>query len=133
MVTLFIFKGNIAKFYAGDDTEYKKIIVKIFAWECLDIVFSGLSGASNSIFYGFGKTKITSIMSMINLFIFRLPTLILLMYVVKMNYEACGVAMFTSNTMAGIITGGLCLIFMLRLDKKDKYRLLFKDEDKIVE
>ncbi|MCR5349718.1 MAG: hypothetical protein K6E20_01860 [Acholeplasmatales bacterium] len=126
LITLFILKSQVASFFAGNDEEYKEYIVTIFRWECLDVFFTGIAGASNAIFYGFGKTKITSSMSMVNLFGFRLPTLMLLMYVVKMNYEACGVAMFVSNTAAGIITFLLCLVFMLRIEKNNKYKGLFE-------
>lgn len=125
VIVLFILKENIAGFFAGDDEEYRTIIVAIFKWECLDVFFTGLSGASNAIFYGFGKTRITSVMSMVNLFGFRLPTLMILMYGVKMNYEACGIAMFVSNTLAGIITFSLCLAFMLKIKKNPKYESLF--------
>jgi len=129
LIILFILKGNVAGFFAGNDEEYRTIIVNIFKWECIDVFFTGISGASNSIFYGFGRTRVTSIMSMVNLFGFRLPTLMILMYGVKMNYEACGIAMFVSNTLAGIITFSLCLIFMLRLKNNYKYKSLFIDND----
>ena len=71
VIILFILKNNVAGFFAGGDEEYRKIIVEIFKWECLDVFFTGIAGASNAIFYGFGKTRITSIMSMVNLFGFR--------------------------------------------------------------
>ena len=129
VITLFILKGNVAGFFAGGDEEYRIIIVEIFKWECIDVFFTGIAGASNAIFYGFGKTKITSVMSMVNLFAFRLPTLMILMYGVKMNYEACGIAMFVSNTLAGIITFSLCLNFMLKMAKKPKYESLFTNKE----
>ena len=129
VITLFILKGNVAGFFAGGDEEYRIIIVEIFKWECLDVFFTGIAGASNAIFYGFGKTRITSVMSMVNLFAFRLPTLMILMYGVKMNYEACGIAMFVSNTLAGIITFSLCLHFMLKMGKNPKYESLFTNKE----
>ena len=129
VITLFLLKSNVASFFSGDDLEYRKIIVEIFKWEILDVFFTGIAGASNAIFYGFGKTRITSIMSMVNLFAFRLPTIMFLMYVVKMNYEACGIAMFVSNTLAGIITFTLCLIFMIKIPKNKKYESLFSNKE----
>jgi len=128
MISLFVLRSNIASFFAPKDLEYQEMISNIFKWECLDIAFTGLSGASCAIFYGFGKTKITSFTSMLNLFGFRLPTIMFLMYVVHMNYEACGVAMFTSNTLTGIITFVWCFIFMKKLNKNPKYKSLFKED-----
>jgi len=129
MTALFISRSSVAGFFAGSDEDYRVIISNIFKWECLDIAFTGLSGASNALFYGFGKTKITSFMSMLNLFGFRLPTIMLLMYVVDMNYEACGIAMFVSNTLAGIITSVWCLYFVLHLKKNHKYEDLFRPHE----
>ena len=129
VIILFLLKGNVAGFFAGGDEEYRIIIVEIFKWEILDVFFTGIAGASNAIFYGFGKTRITSIMSMVNLFGFRLPTLMILMYGVGMNYEACGIAMFVSNTLAGIITFSLCLYFMIRMPKNKKYDSLFINKE----
>ena len=129
VIILFLLKGNVAGFFAGGDEEYRIIIVEIFKWEILDVFFTGIAGASNAIFYGFGKTRITSIMSMVNLFGFRLPTLMILMYGVGMNYEACGIAMFVSNTLAGIITFSLCLYFMIRIPKNKKYDSLFINKE----
>ena len=125
VIVLFLLKEPVAKFFAGNDEEYRVIIVNIFKWEILDVLFTGIAGASNAIFYGFAKTRITSVMSMVNLFGFRIPTIMLLMYVVHYNYEACGIAMFVSNTSAGLITFTLCLIFMLRIQKNEKYKPLF--------
>ncbi len=129
VIILFLLKSNVAGFFAGGDEEYRIIIVEIFKWEILDVFFTGIAGASNAIFYGFGKTRITSIMSMVNLFGFRLPTLMILMYGVGMNYEACGIAMFVSNTLAGIITFSLCLYFMIRMPKNKKYDSLFINKE----
>ena len=129
VITLFLLKEPVASFFAGSDSDYKEIIVNIFKWEILDVLFTGIAGASNAIFYGFAKTRITSVMSMVNLFAFRIPTIMFLMYVIHYNYEACGIAMFVSNTLAGIITFTICLIFMLRIEKNEKYTDLFKNNE----
>ena len=125
---MFILKENIASFFAGNDLEYKEMIVNIFKWECMDLFFSGLSAAAASYFYGFGMTKITMTLSMSTLFAFRIPTLVILMYAVKMNYEACGIAMFVSNTLSGIIAIIIALVMVLRLPKSKKYKKLFEAE-----
>lgn len=124
-ILLYLLKGNIAGFFAKDDLLYKEMIVNIFKWECLDIIFMGLSGIGYTIFYGFGKTKITMALSMSTLFVFRIPTLLLLVYVVKMNYEACGVAMFVSNTAIGIICLVASIIFLSKLKNNPKYNLIY--------
>lgn len=124
-ILLFIFKEEIAKFFAPNDFLYQEMIINIFKWECLDIIFMGLSGVGYSIFYGFGKTKITMSLSMSTLFVFRIPILLILMYVVEMNYEACGVAMFASNTGVGLVASISAFVFLLKIPKSPKYKELF--------
>lgn len=124
-IIMFVLKENIAEFFAGDDQAYKEMIINIFKWECMDLFFSGLTAAAQSYFYGFGMTKITMAISMSTLFAFRIPTLLILMYGVKMNYEACGIAMFVSNTLTGIIAIAITLVMVLRLPRSKKYKCLF--------
>ncbi len=124
-IVLFVLKEQIATFFSPDDLDYQTKIVNIFKWECMDIIFMGLNGVGMAVFYGFGKTRITMALSMATLFAFRIPVLLLLMYVVKMNYESCGIAMFTSNLLSGSISFILSLIFILKMPKNKKYQSLF--------
>lgn len=125
-IVLFTLRYPIALFFAGSDNkEYQQIIVDIFSWECMDIVFMGLNGVGMAVFYGFGKTRVTMALSMSTLFLFRIPTLLILMYVIKMNYVACGVAMFISNFITGVLSLILSLIFIIKLPKNKKYIELF--------
>lgn len=106
-VVLFALKEPIAQFFAPGDSLYQEMIVNIFTWECLDLVFIGFGGISNALFNGFGKTNITMVFSMLRLFAYRIPVLLFLMYVVGMDYTACGIAMFGSN----FLSGGIEIIF----------------------
>lgn len=122
---LFIARKPIAAFFAPNDALYQEMIVNIFKWECLDLIFLGLYHAANAVFYGFAKTKLTMSLGMCNLFAYRIPILLFLMHVIKMDYEACGIAMFGSNTLSGIVAFIVVVIFMVRLPKREKYKELF--------
>ncbi len=124
-IVLYLLKGQIAEFFSPNDLDYQEKIINIFKWECLDIVFMGLSGIGSAFFYGLGKTAITMALSMSTLFLFRIPVLLILMFLVQMNYEACGVAMFTSNVLAGVISISISLIMIIKLPKMKKYKELF--------
>lgn len=117
-ILLFILKENIATFYAPHDPLYQEMIVAIFTWECLDIFFLGLGHAADALFNGFGKTKVTMTFSMLRLFAYRIPVLLILMYVVKMDYVACGVAMFVSNFISGLSELITAFIFNRKMSKK---------------
>lgn len=125
-VLLFMLKEPIAQFFAPGDLLYQEMIVAIFTWECLDLVFIGFGGVSNALFNGFGKTNITMIFSMLRLFAYRIPVLLFLMYVVEMDYTACGIAMFVSNFLSGAIEIVFATIFNGRMKKK--YPGLFENK-----
>lgn len=127
MLVCFVLRAPIAAFFAPGDQEYQKMIITIFRWECFDLIFTGLSGIAGAIFYGFGKTRITMVLSVSILFVFRIPTLLILMYVANMNYEACGVAMFVSNTASGTIYILIASTFLFTMHKKEKYKDLFTE------
>ena len=120
---LFIFRKSIAVFFAPNDINYQTMIINIFAWECFDLLFLGFGSIASAIFNGMGKTKITMAFSMSRLFLLRIPTLLILIYVVEMNYVACGITMFVSNTLCGIIQFIVTYSFIKKLDVK--YPLLF--------
>lgn len=100
---LFFLRRPIASFFAPNDLNYQEMIVNIFSWECFDILFLGFSAVSTALFNGTGRVKVNLLISMSRLFIIRIPFLLVLIYLVKMDYTACGIIMFTSNTIAGIV------------------------------
>ncbi len=129
MIICFVLKEEVAKFFAPDDPLYQEMIVNIFKWECLDLIFTGIQAVGLSIFYGFGKTRITMALSMSQLFAFRIPTLLICIYWIKMNYEACGIAMFMSNMFTGVIAFILAFVFIMRMPKMARYKSLFESND----
>ncbi|MBQ9120517.1 MAG: hypothetical protein IJY09_10790 [Lachnospiraceae bacterium] len=123
-ILLFCLKAPIAAFFAPGNALYQEMIVNIFTWECMDILFLGLGHIANSLFNGFGKTKTTMTFSMLRLFAYRIPVLLFLMYVVDMDYVACGIAMFVSNFVSGMIE--LIAAFIFSKKMKTKYPELFE-------
>ena len=124
---MFTMKEQVAAFFAPNSTQYQEMIVNIFAWECFDIAFLGFSHTANALFNGFGKTKATMLFSMIRLFGVRVPVLLFLMHVVHMDYSSCGVAMFMSNTVIGVIQLAASAVYCIRMKKN--YPELFERND----
>ena len=116
-ILMFTMKEQVAAFFAPNSLQYQEMIVNIFAWECFDIAFLGFSHTANALFNGFGKTNATMVFSMVRLFALRVPILLFLMHVVNMDYSACGVAMFASNTLIGIIQLASAVVYYVRLEK----------------
>lgn len=125
-IILYLLKSPIAEFFSPNDQLQREMIINIFKWECLDIMFMGLSGAAMTLFYGFGKTRLTMCLGLCTLFLYRIPILLFLIYVVNMNYEACGIAMFASNFLSGSVAFIVAIIFIQYIKKNDKYKFLFE-------
>lgn len=116
-ILMFAAKEQVAAFFAPNSTRYQEMIIRIFAWECFDIAFLGFSHTANALFNGFGKTTATMVYSMVRLFGLRVPVLLLLMHVVHMDYSACGIAMFASNTIIGVIQLVASAWYCIKLNK----------------
>ena len=116
-IIMFTMREQVAAFYAPGNPAYQEMIIRIFSWECFDIAFLGFSHTANALFNGFGKTRATMVFSMVRLFGLRVPVLLLLMHVVQMDYSACGIAMFVSNTVIGMIQLVASAWYCMKLDK----------------
>ena len=124
-IVLYLLKSPIALFFSPDDPVQQTMIINIFKWECLDIIFMGFTGIAMTLFYGFGKTRLTMALSLCTLFLYRIPILLFLIYVVKMDYEACGIAMFASNMLSGTVSLIASLCFLKYIKRNHKYSNLF--------
>ena len=124
-VLLIVLQSPIAKFFAPGNPTQQEMIINIVKYERLDIIFMGLQGAANALFYGFGKTRITMVISMSQLFALRIPALLLMINVFKINYEACGIAMLFSNSVSGAVAIIIALIFIITMPKNTKYCNIF--------
>lgn len=127
-ILLIVLQNPIASFFAPGDAEYQEMIINIVKYERLDIIFMGVQGAATAVFYGFGKTRITMALSMSTLFLFRIPALLIMMHLLNINYEACGIAMLFSNMMVGSIAIALASYFIFNLSKSHKYSYLFENK-----
>lgn len=127
MLIFFSLRYQIAQFFSPDDADLKKMIIKIFNFECFTLLFTGLSSVTSSIFYGFGKTKATMYLAMSTLFLYRIPVLLLLIHVFDDSYISMGISTLVSNAITGITAIVWSTLFIIRLDKKEKYQDLFQE------
>ena len=61
--------------------------------------------------YGFGKTKISMILNIVRLFVFRIPPLFLMMNM-NIGIEAVGIAMLISNALTGLTSAIVAILFV---------------------
>jgi rhamnogalacturonyl hydrolase YesR/Na+-driven multidrug efflux pump len=112
----------------GYNEEFAKMISEVFFYEKLGIVTLGINSAVLGLLYGFGYTKLSMIINIARVFLFRIPSLWFLQNVLNMNgsnptdYKALGYAMGFSNISIGIVAIITVLLVIKHISKKQKIK-----------
>jgi putative MATE family efflux protein len=96
-------------FTSNSSPEFAALIKSIFNFEKFSIVTGATAGIVAGVFIGFKITKVTLILNVIRIYVFRIPALLLLLHF-GVGPIALGYVMFISNTGTAIVA--LFLIFM---------------------
>lgn len=121
---LYCFCDKIAMFFADDNPAKAQLIESIFRYEGLGIIALGISAATNGLVYGLGHTKLSIVCNLSRLFVFRIPTMLIMINCFPtMGAESLGIAMFVSNLGIGLMSIGIaiwCMVQAKRNTVKDK-------------
>lgn len=100
--------------------EFLALIKEINRYDSLSILALAVNSAVLGVLYGFGKTKMTMILNISRVFVFRIPVLWYLQTFHKeIGAEAAGISMGISNICIAIASL-LCLaVFLLKLRKSE--------------
>jgi Na+-driven multidrug efflux pump len=109
---MIIFKGPIISLFSEGDPLFAVQIASIYSYECYGNIFLALSAAVMGLLYGFGYTKISMILNMARIFLFRIPPLWIMQNLTSIGSEGIGMVMLISNGMVGIssVVVGIILI-----------------------
>lgn len=112
---------------AAADTEmFLDLIKNIHGYDSLSILALAVNSAVLGVLYGFGQTKLTMVLNISRVFVFRIPVLWYLQTFHKeIGEEAAGISMGISNICIAI-TSLLCLGFFLLKMKKRGYEKIVK-------
>lgn len=84
------------------DQEFCDLIISIHKWEMLDYITLGMNSATLALLLGYGYTKLTLLLNVARVFVFRVPVLWALQHFTSLGAEAVGVTMLVSNVCAGL-------------------------------
>lgn len=101
----------------GYDADYANMISSIFFYEKMGIVTLAINSAVLGLLYGFGYTRLSMVINFARVFVFRIPSLLVLHFGLNMDYTALGVAMGFSNISIGVVAV-VTVIFVIRNIKK---------------
>ncbi len=96
----------LAKIFAQSkdafDPAFCEMIVSIHQWEMLGYITLGFNSATLALLLGFGYTKLTLLLNVARVFVFRVPVLWVLQNYTSLGTEAVGLTMMISNVCAGL-------------------------------
>ena len=110
-----VFKHSIIGVFAKGDAKFAAEIETIYNYEALAGVLLAINSAVMGLLYGFGKTRLSTLLGVTRLFAFRIPPLYLLMRFTNIGIPAAGMAMLISNALAGITSSIAAVIFIRRI------------------
>ncbi len=85
------------------DANFSSMIAAIHAYEMLGYITLGINSATMALLLGYGYTKLTMLLNVSRVFVFRVPVLWLIQNFTTMGAEAVGVTMMVSNISTGLL------------------------------
>lgn len=133
VILLTVFNDQIVSFYTQNmtDSEQRRIreqmISEIFFYEKMGIITLGINSAVLGLLYGFGYTKLSMIINLMRVFVFRVPSLYFMFNIlpnwgVDFGWKSVGIAMGFSNIMIGVVAIIVAIVIVLRIKKQEERR-----------
>ncbi len=111
----------LARFFDSGDSAFHEMIKLVYRWEALGAVPLGVNASVLALLYGLGKTRLTLLINLARVFVFRIPVFWFLQHYTKLGEASVGIVMMVSNVSVGLLAGGVAF-FAIR-DFKRKYGL----------
>ena len=114
----------IARIFAQSEAEFDQafcdMIISIHKWEMLGYITLGFNAAVTALLLGYGYTKLTMLLNVARVFVFRVPVLWLLQKFTNMGAEAVGVTMMVSNICVGVTAVVVAIPVILKIRRMAK-------------
>ncbi len=102
------------------DPEFCEMIVTIHSWEMLGYITLGFNSATLALLLGYGYTKLTLLLNVARVFVFRVPVLWVLQNFTQLGTEAVGLTMMISNVCAGLSALAVAIPVVRKIYKLSK-------------
>ena len=99
------------------DTEFRDMIISIHKWEMVAYITLGINAATVALLLGYGYTKLTLILNVTRVFVFRVPVLWAFQHHTNLGAEAVGLTMMISNVCTGIMAIAIAIPVVRKIRK----------------
>ena len=99
------------------DPDFCQLIIEIHRWEMLGYVTLGINSAVMALLLGYGYTKLTMLLNVARVFVFRVPVLWVFQQFTSVGPEAVGMTMMISNVCTGLSAMAVAIPVVLKIRK----------------
>ena len=99
------------------DPAFRDLIVEIHRWEMMGYITLGINSATIALLLGYGYTKLTMLLNVARVFLFRVPVLWVFQQFTSVGPEAVGMTMMISNICTGLTAILVAIPVVLRIRK----------------
>ena len=110
--------GVFAQSESNFDAGFRDMIVDIHRWEMLGYITLGINSATLALLLGYGYTKLTLLLNVARVFVYRVPVLWVFQHFTTLGAEAVGMTMMISNVCTGLTAAVIAVPVVLRIRKK---------------
>ena len=111
-IPLFFFAQHTTSLFAIGDAYFHDILYRVHIIDVWSVLFLGAYSATTALLFGLGFTRLTLLLNVCRIFLFRIPVLMILQHLDVMGPEAAGFVMAFSNiavTILGLGVGITCI------------------------
>ena len=110
--------GVFAQSESNFDAGFRDMIVDIHRWEMLGYITLGINSATLALLLGYGYTKLTLLLNVARVFVYRVPVLWVFQHFTALGAEAVGMTMMISNVCTGLTAAVIAVPVVLRIRQK---------------
>ena len=111
----------LASLFDSGSAEFHKMITLVYRYEALGAVPLGINAAVMALLYGLGKTKLTLILNVARVFVFRIPVFWFLQHYTTLGQASVGVVMMVSNISVTVMAA-IVAVMVIR-EFRHKYKI----------
>ena len=100
----------LAGFFDSGDPEFHRMIARTYRYEALGAVPLGVNSAVMALLYGLGKTRLTLVLNVARVFLFRIPVFWFLQNFTNAGEASVGMVMMISNTSVAVMSVLVALV-----------------------
>ncbi len=108
----------LSSLFSAGDRAFQEMIMSVYRWEAAAAVPLGVNAAVMALLYGLGKTRLTLVINVSRVFLFRIPIFYYLRNFTDLGDISCGIVMFMSNALTALLAVVIGIIVIRKYRRK---------------